>query len=372
MNARLFGAIELQDLIPADGTATENAPRIKIEARPPDRPTEVVTTMDWRPRVKPTSAGVLRFKPLDHDPRLDIRITITRPIEPPGAEATYESRGTLPNFQLLFLDVIQVTFARFHFSARSGRKVEVEAEVAEKDGVQFDGDLRFVNKLREIIPPGALGKGASIDLTPTEVHVAYSLAVPPLSLGVFSLRNVSFSLGLTLPFLSGTPLLDFAIADRHAPFLLAVGPLGGGGFLHVQVGTDGVKRVEVSLEFGGNFSLDIGVASGGVHIMAGIYFALQRLSKDKNRTVLSGFLRCGGELSVLGLISVSVEFNLSFTYDGKKATGRATLTVTISIAFFSKSIDLTVERSFGPSDGDPYFGELMDADAWHDYAAAFA
>jgi hypothetical protein len=82
----------------------------------------------------------------------------------------------------------------------------------------------------------------------------------------------------------------------------------------------------------------------------------------------------GGSLSVLGLIKVSVEFNLSFTYDaGKdKAYGRATLTIEVEVAIFSKSVELTVERAFGGSN-DPTFIEMFTTDdTWSDYALAFA
>jgi hypothetical protein len=148
---------------------------------------------------------------------------------------------------------------------------------------------------------------------------------------------------------------------------------GGGGFFHLQVGTEGIKQVEAALEFGGNFSLDIIVASGSVHVMAGIYFSMQT-DAGTTEVTLSGYLRIGGELSVLGLISVSVEFYLSFTYDSatSKATGEATLTVAVHIAFVSKSIDLTVRRSFGSHGGDPTFAQVMDRAAWQEYAAAFA
>ena len=77
---------------------------------------------------------------------------------------------------------------------------------------------------------------------------------------------------------------------------------------------------------------------------------------------------------MLALVTVSVEFNLSFTYaEVGKAYGRATLTVQIEIAFFSKSVELTVERTFAGQSGDPTFRELFTTDAtWSDYALAFA
>jgi hypothetical protein len=108
--------------------------------------------------------------------------------------------------------------------------------------------------------------------------------------------------------------------------------------------------------------------------MAGIYFAMQK--KDGvMMALLSGYLRAGGELSVLGIVSISVEFNLSFTYyiDAGKCKGRATLTVTVEIAFFSKTVELSVEKSFGKGGGDPTFAQLMTSPAvWDEYASAFA
>mgnify|MGYP007112921350 CR=1 FL=1 len=90
---------------------------------------------------------------------------------------------------------------------------------------------------------------------------------------------------------------------------------------------------------------------------------------------LADLMRMGGWLSVLGLIKVSVEFNLSFTYDSgtDKAYGRATLTVEVEVLFFSTSVELTVERAFGGESGDPLFGEMYDAPGkWSQYALAFA
>jgi hypothetical protein len=90
-------------------------------------------------------------------------------------------------------------------------------------------------------------------------------------------------------------------------------------------------------------------------------------------SILAGYLRMGGELSVLGLISVSLEFVLSFAYEDGKAAGRATLTVKVEVLFFSTSVEISVEKRFGGSSGDPRFFEVFETPAvWHQYAAAFA
>ncbi|HEY0369016.1 MAG TPA: hypothetical protein VGC85_05425, partial [Chthoniobacterales bacterium] len=150
---------------------------------------------------------------------------------------------------------------------------------------------------------------------------------------------------------------------------------GGGGFFHLQLDPAGMKALEVALEFGATAAIDLGVASGEVHIMAGIYFSLQRKEGSTDlAAILTGYLRMGGSLSVLGLIKVSVEFNLSFTYDSArdKAYGRATLTVSVEVLFFSTSVELTVERAFGGS-GDPHFLDFFPApEPWEEYALAFA
>src|SRR5207244_1073763 len=125
-----------------------------------------------------------------------------------------------------------------------------------------------------------------------------------------------------------------------------------------QLDTAGIKQLEASFEFGATAAIDIGVASGEVHIMAGIYFSMQRRDPGNElAAILTGYLRMGGSLSVLGLIKISVEFNLSFTYDGvkDKAYGRATLTVHVEVLFFSTSVELTVEKAFGGKSGDPTF-----------------
>src|ERR1700722_15644504 len=126
-----------------------------------------------------------------------------------------------------------------------------------------------------------------------------------------------------------------------------------------------------AIEFGANFCLDLGVASGAVHAMAGIYFQLKG-STD----VLTGFIDIGGEGSVLGIVSISIDLNISLSWQhsppGNLIEGRATLTVSVHVLFFSASVQLSVERSFGAGGQDPHVGQLVRATQWSDYAGSFA
>ncbi len=72
---------------------------------------------------------------------------------------------------------------------------------------------------------------------------------------------------------------------------------------------------------------------------------------------------------------------MSLTYqDPGKCVGRATITIEIEIVFFTIPLEITVERKFAGSDGDPTFAELMgpgddfapDEDPWAEYCRAFA
>jgi hypothetical protein len=378
---KLFGAIKLTDLLPAladNASAAKNAPKTQFSTVDnPDGSKTLVVTFDWAPDVKAVDVGLASFTPNDNGTTaLTIHGEVRKPIALPPTPAGpggFAFDGKLTNFRLDILHAIALHFANFAFSAGSSKKLDVSVTLDPTTPFEFEGDLAFVQDLSNIIPPGAFGDGPSIDLTPAPgVHVGYGITLPPAGVGVFSLENISLSAGLDLPLLSGKPVIDLAFAERHNPFLLTVSLLGGGGFLHVQLDTEGMKLLEVAFEFGANASIDLGVASGGVHIMAGIYFAMQT-DAGKTKATLSGYLRMGGELSVLGLISVSLEFNLSFTYDGKAATGEATLTVEVKVLFFSKSVSISVQKRFGGSAGDPTFAQLLTSpQVWGQYADAFA
>ncbi len=378
---KLFGAIKLTDLLPGladSASAAKNAPKTQFSTLDnADGSKTLVVTFDWAPDVKPVDVGLASFTPNDNGTTAltihgEVRKPIALPPNPAGP-GSFAFDGKLTNFRLDILHAIALHFATFAFSAGSSKKLDVSVTLDPTTPFEFEGDLAFVQDLSNIIPPGAFGDGPSIDLTPAPgVHVGYGITLPPAGVGVFSLENIALSAGLDLPLLSGKPVIDIAFAERHNPFLLTVSLLGGGGFVHVQLDTEGMKLLEVAFEFGANASIDLGVASGGVHIMAGIYFAMQT-DAGTTKATLSGYLRMGGELSVLGLISVSLEFNLSFTYDGKAATGEATLTVEVKVLFFSKSVSISVQKRFGGGAGDPTFAQIITTpQVWAQYADAFA
>jgi hypothetical protein len=132
--------------------------------------------------------------------------------------------------------------------------------------------------------------------------------------------------------------------------------------------------LELGLEAGACLSVDLGVASGSISAMIGIYI---RLEGDAGS--LTGYFRLRGEVDVLGLISASIELYLSLTYefDTGKMAGKATITIQIKVFVFSGSVQVSAERKFAGSNGDPSFLQVMGAErgtspAWSHYCRSFA
>jgi hypothetical protein len=302
---------------------------------------------------------------------------VTTPLDNPGA-ATYEASASLDNFKINLFGFIIIWFERLRFEARNGRKPDVVVDLRQgTDAVQFGGPLEFVNTLREFIPSNGFSDPPTLTVTPSGIAAGYSLGLPTIGVGVFSLSNASIGAAFNLPFDSRPASVQFRFSERQHPFSLTVSLLGGGGFFGIGVSAAGVQEIEAALEFGAAIAIDLGVASGGVEIKAGVYFHWLEAVPNKGSVTLAGYVRIHGELSVLGIISASLTFNLELGYTKEggesKAYGEATLVVEIDILFFSASVSVHCRREFKGAELDPKFTALIpDAGTWAEYCEAFA
>ncbi|MGW2619899.1 hypothetical protein [Streptomyces sp. NPDC001500] len=326
----------------------------------------------WKPPLeRPTMPG----GEVDPSALLDVSkatlILDARTVRSTDAVEKSTVQGSLTHFALDFFDIARVDFDELMFKTGPGQKPEVTASGVE---LTFSSALEFINTLRSALPADVFGPGAFLDVQTTGLRAGYKLALPDIGVGVFTLSNVTLSAELVIPF-DGKPVaFRFSVSEQKHPFNVTVSLFGGGGYFSMLVDASGVQEIEGSIEFGGAVALNLGVASGGVSIMAGIRFQL-----DKKAVSLSGYLRCNGFLTVLGIVTVSVEFYLELTYEKNEEThqsmvrGRGTLTVGVRIAFFSKSVRLELERSFAGAPGDPTFAQCFSKDQdWPEYCAAYA
>ncbi|HEX5039886.1 MAG TPA: hypothetical protein VFW95_07115 [Candidatus Limnocylindria bacterium] len=281
----------------------------------------------------------------------------------------------LHNFTLNLIgeqSFILLHFNKLEFTAKSGTKPDVNVEF---DDIEFTGVLSFVETLRTLIPLDGFSDPPALQVSEKGISASYSMALPDIAVGVFTLQNLSLGAGFNVPFLLDPLTVRFNFCERESPFLLTVSMFGGGGFFAITLDPDGVEILEASFEFGASVSVNFGVASGGITVMAGIYYKM-----EIDEATLTGYLRMAGEVDVLGLISACIELYLGLAYEfaSGKCAGKATITVEVSVAFFETDVSISAERKFAGSNGDPTFAELMGpgpdfaVDPWTKYCEAFA
>lgn len=317
---------------------------------------------------------------------LSVTTRLSKPFEISKPPVLF-SEARFEKFGIQIANMLEVNFNYLKFTGGSSGKSDVKVDLGPGIPLKFIGALEFVNNLQSIIPKtGFSDDGPYIELTTTGVKAGFTISVPNIAVGICMITNISLGAFVNLPF-TGDPLtVGFNFCTRENPFMLTISCFGGGGFFQLITRLDGLESVEAAFEFGAAVSLDVGVASGGVSVMGGFYFKLQRTQKqltnpdrtiEVSETELTGYLRINGHLSILGLIHISLEFYLCLTAkieDGKvrKLEGSATLKVKVEILFFSKTVSVTVRRQFAGNEGDPTFGEMIEADDWQQYCLAFA
>lgn len=370
--AKILGGISLRDiLIKVVDLDAGEAPRFlttdlgnAVEAK--FAWTTPITQSDPKNLIIPTSGGATT-------------LTMTgRTVTPfdPTAAITREASAELTNFKLNLFGFIILWVDRIKFDQRPGQKPDVTVQMHAKDAVMFGGPLEFVNDLREFIPSNGFSDTPSLAVTPSGIAASYSLSLPTIGVGIFSLSNVSLGAGFNLPFDARPASVRFNFAERQRPFSLTVSLLGGGGFFAIGISAKGVEEIEAAIEFGAALVIDLGVASGGVEIKAGVYFHWKETTGTKI-VELTGYVRIHGELTVLCLISASLTFNLQLGYlkqsNQSMVFGEALLVVEIEILFFSFDVSVRCRREFAGGAADPRFIDLVpDEDVWSEYCMAFA
>jgi hypothetical protein len=321
-------------------------------------PEAMQARFEWRPEIKPWGP----FKPSG---------TRNLVLAVQAAGENFTVICSLDDF-ILDLFFVILDFERVQLRMRAGEKPEVDVKFT---GFEFAGPLSFVETLREIIPFDGFSDPPDVEVTAEGITAGFTMGLPNLSVGVFSLENLSLGAGFSVPFI-GPPLSTwFNFCERENPARLTVSMFGGGFFFGITVHADGLFILEGAIEFGAAISVDFGVASGSVSAMAGLYFKI-----EASDATLAGYFRLRGEVEALGIISVSIELYLEMRYEtaSNKCVGTATLSIEIEVMLFSATIEITCTKKFAGSGSDPTFAELMDVapDAtsadWEAYCMAFA
>ena len=324
---------------------------------------------EWKPR--------LASWPNAHAPLLQVKEdSLVFSIEAKtgfDGKSSVQAMAEMHDFALhLFPDaeLLELSFDRFMFKAGTSGKPEVDIVLHD---IQFKGVLSFVQDIKDLIPLDGFSDPPNLAVTAEGMTAGFTLALPNLALGAFSISNLSLGADVLVPFIGKAVSIGFNFCTRERPFTLAVVFIGGGGWVGIRASAHGLEVLEIGLEAGACIALDFGVASGSVSAMLGIYI---RLESEKGS--IAGYFRLRGEVDVLGLISAAIELYMELLYQPPtgKLIGQARITVNVSVIGISKSVEISAQRVFAGSRGDPSFLQVMDAGsgtstAWTTYCLAF-
>ncbi|MDP1805648.1 MAG: hypothetical protein Q8K72_10815, partial [Acidimicrobiales bacterium] len=331
-------AQRVKDQLENAAAVTAAAQALVAFARGLKLPEVITARLDWSTELDPwpsAGSGAI-FKPIGTG-----RITLAVEVQAPTTAGKQPSALVSCSISPFDLNLIApVNFIILHFETiefllAAGKKPDVNVKFREGNGIEFAGPLSFVNTLKDIIPFDGFSDPPYLDVTAEGINAGFDLAIPDLAVGVFALTNIALGANLRVPFVDESIETSFNFSTRESPLRLQVALFAGGGFFGITITPDGVRVLEAAFEFGAAISINFGVASGGVSVMAGVYFRLETEGGETNAQ-LTGYFRLRGEVDVLGLISASITLELSLTYefDSGKMVGRASIEVEVDVFFF--------------------------------------
>jgi hypothetical protein len=397
-SAKFLGAIKLSNLFASNldfsslGTQVVPPFKTRVIKDASGIPIRVENYIDWEPQLTNAPGDTVAVT-VGSDTSANVQVLVATQVK--AGETKQSLNAEIRNITVSIAKAIDIEFKRISFASGDGQGTNVKVEPGQ---VKFRGGLAFVASLQEKFGSSLWGaKGPRITFENGAVVVKASFALPNIAFGVFSLQHLTLAPNLNLPVLGGTPLsVGIDVASREDPFLVGVGILAGGGYLLLRFGGDGIQFIEFSIEAGAHVALDLGVAHGSAYVLVGVGMRYDRANPKKGLELML-FLKAGGSFSVIGIITVSIQFTLTFTYaEGQgDVTANCTVTVSIDILFFHTDVHVKMERTLNLGGGgnnnaqllemqslgggaDPpdspkpaSFEDLISKGAWEEYCSAF-
>jgi len=287
---------------------------------------------DWHPQIK-------SFEPVFLlDSGADLKISVSSRVDLTGSKPpTYDIAATLTKFAINLIGTPSFVIVRVNslkFTSSNGNKPDIRLQI---EKVEFGKDLSFVQALAETLNPQT---GPFMEFVGSGIRAGFRFHLPDVPMGGFLLMQLAIEVAVSLSF-DGSPVrCQFGLSDQQNPFLLAAGIYGGGGFLQLQLGLDGVQALEGALEFGLVAGISIGPLKGTGYVVAGIYMRIA-----KSDSVVAGFVHAHGHMDIFGIVSMDVDLMVTVRYENHQVSGSAVFSVSVHILFFSA--DFTMQASYG-------------------------
>jgi|GEM_PF-2461598 len=339
LEAKVLGSIKLKDILDLDKTVLP-----KLNKTSKSLYYNFITK-----NFKTIDIGTITFTATD---ATRLVCYFEKPITQPK---NYLSQTRLENFSLgIFGGRIVVEFKKLEIISTQDVKSKTNVEIGK---VSFQKELAFLDALSKNIK--IPGTGILLSILPQAIIASYTYSFPSISGGAFTMANLKFNVGVTVPFPTGGGKLKpvsakFGINSQDDPFVIAVSIFGGRGHFVIETTPRYISSIDFGFEFGGYLGLSLGIAQGEAHLMAGFRYVFTRDSEGQSTMSFFGYLTCGGSLTVFGFISISVTFLLCLAYQqspaGSSLTGTCSLTLSVKIGFFEKSFSLTFTKTIAGTD----------------------
>jgi hypothetical protein len=314
-------------------------------------------------------------------PKLDLDV-VSRPptlAEAEGREGP-KATCTLSDFMLALppgSPLLTLSFAHVKFTQRPDVPMKLELDTPD---IQFIGELKLLQDLQTKVTALLGNSGPNVRVSASEIIVSYQLRIPDAPAGMFVMRNIAVRTEVHVPFAADPVRVIVGFASREQPFGLTVSGFGGGGYVALEIAGDTVSRLELSLEFGAMVALNFVIAKAEVHALGGVRFVTGATSGS----VLEAYIRIGGSVQLLGLVTISVELRVTLRYSSNprpRLTGEASLVIELDLTLFSQTVTVnsgTYELigGSGPLSLDsidsPEAYEAAQREVWDNYWRAFA
>lgn len=341
LEAKILGSISLKDILGLDF----EVPRLS------ELPDKIVYNFQTD-KIREKDFSIVKFYGKNKGKQAALQVYLEKQIKNPNE---YKSFTKLSNFsiaiRLASQDVLLILFNKLEVSSSNTQSRKTQVKI---DDVSFGGPLNFLGKIAEAIKMP--GTGLRVMPSFSQVEIGYAFALPSIETPAFNLSNLKFDLGLKIPFPTSEMVkpitTTFSINRPNDKFLVTVGIFGGRGHFVLEATPQKIVSIDSSIEFGGYFGINLGIASGHVYLFAGI-----RYQCSGGDIIFTGYIICGGGVTVFGFISVSVTFLLAMTYQniGGQATlyGSASVRYSVKIGFFKKSFTLSYSKRISGAKGRP-------------------
>ena len=371
--ALFLGAVRLDELIDkinigGDVLAERGLPSYDIELRRPDPealPDELCISLTWNPPLRSFGDTLLVAQdpdiddspfPADAQGELDFLLKTCIPLDDLEAEPQNTVDVTVRNIMIQLPPpnpIIAVAFTKIRFLDPPDGPADVDVEIA---AVRFLGALTFLEPIQEFL--AGLGGGPRLDIRDDAIQADLTFPLPDISLGVLGITGLEIGTGLVIDLTGGPLRAAFNLGTRSDPFTLTVMGFGGSGSLELEASPHpvGIVRLELSLAFVLELSVDVVVAKGSLRASFGASLEVTATLVDGEVSAdvtLGAFLDILGEVEVLGIISIVVQVLLTLEYTASTGllVGEATVTASVDVAFIEKEVSFTISQEMALGDG---------------------